>query len=245
MGPRWKDNGSKATALADPMSNIVARLQSSLIQSGTCGFLSGCGVLLEISHDQVGLLNHACFGRPVTTADTDTNWFRLSLEEAFYMHHCLKCVEIIGEDKSPKRDDELWECMKLKKRTFLEFYKAYSHLRGKNWVVRSGSQYGVDFVAYRHHPALVHSEYAVIVSSEAEGHENCRLKLWSDFECTVRLSGSVAKTLLVLHIKSNENCTFSPSCLEGYTVEERTITRWSPEQRREDQPIVKAESSKG
>ncbi|KAF6149146.1 hypothetical protein GIB67_026002 [Kingdonia uniflora] len=39
-----------------------------------------------------------------------------------------------------------------------------------------------------------------------------------------------------------ETTRFSPSCLEEYTVEERIITRWNPEQRREDQPIVNAES---
>ena len=65
--------------------------------------------------------------------------------------------------------------MMSKKENFTNLFKSYSHLRMKNWVVRSGSQYGVDFVAYRHHPSLVHSEYAVIVLSDNNGETNGRL----------------------------------------------------------------------
>ena len=101
--------------------------------------------------------------------------------------------------------------------------------------MRSGSQYGVDFVVYRHHPALVHSEYAVLVLSEGDGNGNDRLRVWSDFQCTLRLCGSVVKTLLVLEVCKNGSGDSSPSCLNGYSIEERTITRWSPEQCREDQ----------
>ncbi|KAH6824959.1 splicing endonuclease 1 [Perilla frutescens var. hirtella] len=86
-----------------------------------------------------------------------------------------------------------------------------------------------DFVAYRHHPALVHSEYAVLALSDEDANTNARLKVWSDFHCTLRLCGSVAKTLLVLHVSKNCNDTVSPWSLEHYSVEERIITRWNPE----------------
>lgn len=39
-----------------------------------------------------------------------------------------------------------------------------------------GIIYGVDFVAYRHHPALVHSENVVIVLSEKDGIANKRVR---------------------------------------------------------------------
>ncbi|OVA03464.1 tRNA intron endonuclease [Macleaya cordata] len=241
MGPRWKGKNSEAIALADPMSKITARLQSSLIQSETEGFLSGCVVLLSVEPEQIDLLNRACFGRPIITTDKDKQWFQISLEEAFYLCHSLKCLKILDENKCAKNGNELWECMKSKKKTFPEFYVAYSNLKKKNWVVRSGSQYGVDFVAYRHHPSLVHSEYAVLVRSECDGDydKNFRLRVWSDFQCTVRLCGSVAKTLLVLNINTNGCNEVSLSHLDHCSVEERTITRWSPEQCREDLTLVK------
>ncbi|XP_062171439.1 tRNA-splicing endonuclease subunit Sen2-1-like [Alnus glutinosa] len=238
MEPRWKGKALKAKALAEPMSKIVSQLQSSLIQSDAHGLLAGCSVLIEVESEQTDLLDRACFGGRIITAEKDKDWFQLGLEEAFYLCYSLKCLKIAGDDNCPKNDVELWQCMISKKSTFPDFYKAYSHLRMKNWVVKSGSNYGVDFVAYRHHPSLVHSEYAVLVLSEGEGEVNGRLRLWSDLHCTTRISRSVVKTLLVLKINKNGNGATSPSYLEKYTVVERRVTRWHPEQCREDHMIV-------
>ncbi|KAI4365405.1 hypothetical protein MLD38_021391 [Melastoma candidum] len=72
--------------------------------------------------------------------------------------------------------------------SFPESYRAYPHLRGKNWIMRPGSQYGVDFVAYRHHPALVHSEYAVLVLKDGDGHDINDLAVYcQSFPCYVQL----------------------------------------------------------
>ncbi|XXG41122.1 hypothetical protein AAC387_Pa01g1660 [Persea americana] len=233
--PRWKGKGFAATALANPISKIVSQLQSSLLQSESCALILGSDVLLEADQEQADLLNRACFGRPIITADKDKQRFQLGLEEAFYLFHHLRCLSILDEDKRSKDDGELWEYMKSKRRTFSNHYVAYSHLRSKNWVVRSGAQYGVDFVVYRHHPALVHSEYAVLVLCEDGDGGNDRLRVWSDLHCMLRLCGSVAKTLLVLNINKKGADDRLPSCLEQYYVEERTLKRWIPEQCREDQ----------
>ncbi|XP_073139250.1 tRNA-splicing endonuclease subunit Sen2-1-like isoform X2 [Henckelia pumila] len=245
MGPRWKGKAAEATALADPMSKIVCRLQSSLIESNSHGILSGCSVLLAAHLEQTEILNQACFGRPIITVERDNQWFQLSLEEAFYLCYVMKCIKIIGENNCPINDIELLQYMTSKKDCFTILFKAYSHLRMKNWVVRAGSQYGVDFVVYRHHPALVHSEYAVLVLSEEDDDANGRLRVWSDFNCTLRLCGSVAKTLLVLFISKNgSNGDVSPLCLENDNVEERIITRWIPEQSRENQGMEHKKSFK-
>jgi tRNA-splicing endonuclease subunit Sen2 len=78
----------------------------------------------------------------------------------------------------------------------------------------------------------------VLVLSEGEGEVNGRLRLWSDLHCTTRISRSVVKTLLVLKINKKGNGATSPSYLEKYTVVERRVTRWHPEQCREDHMIV-------
>ncbi|MBA0574563.1 hypothetical protein Golob_001755 [Gossypium lobatum] len=173
--------------------------------------------------------NRARFGRSRIT----------SQEEAFYLCFSLECLKGIGKDGSIKSNKELWEYSKSEKPASPISYKAYSHLRHKNWVVRSGLQYGVDFIAYRHLPALIHSEYAVLVLSKGDNELNGRLRVWSDVHCTVRLCGSAAKTLLVLFVDSNSQGTSSPSCLEHCTVEEETITRWNPEQSRDDQTSLR------
>lgn len=234
MAPRWKGKNAEAEALKEPMSKLISQLQSSLVQSDASGFLSGNNVRIAVGAEQTDLLNKTCIGRPVSTDEKDKQWFQLGLEEAFYLCYSLKCLKINGGDTSPHGDEELWHYMKSKKKAFPCFYKAYSHLRLKNWVVRPGAQYGVDFVVYRHHPALVHSEYGVLVLSGGDDNDcTGRLREWSDVHCTTRLLGGVAKTLLVLYINKSGNSDDSPSSLEKYTVEERTIIRWSPQQCRE------------
>ncbi|XP_042022758.1 tRNA-splicing endonuclease subunit Sen2-2-like [Salvia splendens] len=239
MAPRWKGKTAEAKALAEPMSVVVSKLQTSLIESNAQGLLSGSAVLLEALPEQTELLYRACIGRPVITAEKDKQWHQLSFEEALYLCSVLKCINVAGENKCAKSDEELWHYMVAKRVGFPVLFKAYSHLRRKNWVVRAGSQYGVDYVAYRYHPAFVHSEYAVLALPDEVGDgENARLKVWSDFHCTLRLCGSVAKTLLVLHISRNGEDTASLSRLEHYSVEERIVTRWNPEVSRENQTMI-------
>ncbi|CAL0326660.1 unnamed protein product [Lupinus luteus] len=240
MLPRWKGKdkkakkGAEAEALREPMSKIISQLQSSLLQSEACGFLSDNNVQLAVASEQIDLLDKACFGQPVRTVEKDVVWFQLSLEEAFYLCYHLKCLKIKDGGSGIQSDEELWTKIKSKNKTFPYFYKAYSHLRMKNWVVRPGALYGVDFVVYRHHPARVHSEYGALVLSHDDDKDlNGRLNVWSDIHCTTRLLGGVAKILLVLYINRNGNKDDSPLCLANYTVQERTITRWIPEQSRE------------
>lgn len=242
MGPRWKIKGAETEALSDPMSKIVSELQYSLIMSNSQGLLMSSCVLLEAADStQTDLLLRSCFGDPVITADKDKNsnkqLFKLSMEEAFYLFYVLKCIQIVAENElTDKNGEQLWMYMSSSRQNFPYFFKAYSHLRLKNWVVKSGSRYGVDFVAYRHHPRLVHSEYAVLVLSG--NVDDGRLRVWSDYECTLRLCGSVAKTLLVLHVQKQGKNSESPSSLDSFHVHEQTVTRWNPRSSRQDQPFT-------
>lgn len=240
MGTRWKGKNFAAMANSNPMSQIVVQLQYSLTLSGTQAMLSGCDVLMQATPELADLLNRSCFGREISTCEKGKQWFQFGLEEAFYLRHNLQALTNVTDKDRIVSEAELWRYMKSKKPRFPELCKAYGHLRAKNWVVRAGAQYGGDFVAYRHHPALAHSEYVVIVMLEGDDDDdagngsNTRLKLWSDLQCSLRVSGSVAKTLLILSIKRNWSDASLPSCLEKFTVEENTIERWVPEQCREE-----------
>ncbi|RLM54450.1 putative tRNA-splicing endonuclease subunit Sen2 [Panicum miliaceum] len=242
-GPRWKKgkDGKNFAALAatNPMSTIVAELQASLRDAEAVAILSGDGkdAILAVGAHQAALLNRAAFGRAVDNAGDEKLWFQLGPEEMFFLCHALRCITVESENKKQMGEGELWDLLTSTSEPFPEMYKAYEHLRLKNWVVRSGLQYGADFVAYRHHPALVHSEFAVIVVPEGKmfGARCGRMKVWPDLLCALRASGSVAKTLLFLTI-SNMNCEVrSSDCLEQLIVHERMINRWIPQQCREQQ----------
>lgn len=242
-GPRWKKGKDgedfSALAAANPMSSVVAELQSSMKRSALVATLSSRGgdAVLGVNPHQATLLSRAAFGRAVENAGAEKQWlFQLGAEEVFYLCHALKCISV-SESENEKRmsEGELWDHLCAASESFPEMYRAYSHLRSKNWVVRSGLQYGTDFVAYRHHPALVHSEFAVVVVPEGSefGGRCGRLRVWSDLLCALRASGSVAKTLLVLTISGSICELGSPDCLEQLVVYERTITRWIAQQCRE------------
>lgn len=229
MKPRWKGKGFVDIANENPMSEIIKKLQISFIQSKEQAQLSGCEALFEAGPDLADLLGRTCFGQPITTSSEDKQWFQFGPEEAFYLSYILKCLKILGEDGQVVNCENLWDHMKFKKDNFPFLFKAYSHLRSKNWIVRPGHQYGVDYVAYRHHPALVHSEYSVLVVTK----NHPRLKVWSDWQSVVRVTGGVAKNLLVLSIDANHHdVNPSLSYLDQYTVDERLITRWVPEHSR-------------
>ncbi|ONK74707.1 tRNA-splicing endonuclease subunit Sen2-2 [Asparagus officinalis] len=236
MGTRWKGKNTASTAKSNPMSQIIAQFQSSLSLSNAQAMLSNQTALFEATPDLADLLNRSCFGREITAHNKTKRWFQFTLEETFFLNQNLHALTIVT-DKDCKVDNvELWEYMKSKKAKFPEQYKAYENLRAKNWVVRSGTQYGGDFVAYRHHPALVHSEFVVIVMTEGDDDDgsNERLRVWSDLQCGLRVCGSVAKTLLVLSVNKNGSDLSSPSCLDKFSVEENVVERWVAEQCREE-----------
>ncbi|KAF8692387.1 hypothetical protein HU200_039718 [Digitaria exilis] len=253
-GPRWKKGKDAkdfaAVAAAKPMSRIVAKLQASLKDSEAMAILSGDGgdAILAIGRKQAKLLNRAAFGRHIENAgEEERQWFQLRPEEVFFLCHALKCISVQSENKKQMDEAQLWDLFTSTSEPFPEMYKAYQHLRLKNWVVKSGLQYGADFVAYRHHPALVHSEFAVIIVPEGKefGSRCGRLQVWSDLLCALRASGSVAKTLLVLTI-STKGCDLASSdCLGQLIVHERAITRWIPQQCREQHDKPQREEANG
>ncbi|CAN6215540.1 unnamed protein product [Urochloa humidicola] len=197
----------------------------------------GRDAILAVEPDQAELLDEAFFGRPMENAGEETQWFQLAPEVVFFLCHALKCIAVDSENKKQMGEEELWDLLTSTSEPFPEMYKAYEHLRLKNWVVKSGLQYAADFVAYHHHPERVHSEFAVIVVPEGKafGTRCVHVQVWSDLLCALRASGSVANTLLVLTISTNGCELTSSDCLEQLIVHERTITRWIPQQCHEQQ----------
>ncbi|XP_019267729.1 PREDICTED: tRNA-splicing endonuclease subunit Sen2-1-like isoform X2 [Nicotiana attenuata] len=110
MGPRWKGKGAEVKALADPISEIVIQLQSSLICSNSRGLLSDTNVLLKADTEQTELLNRACFGRPRVTTEKNEQWFQLCMEEAFYLQYSLKCIKVVDHNDTELNSDESGCC---------------------------------------------------------------------------------------------------------------------------------------
>ncbi|CAM6113461.1 unnamed protein product [Calypogeia fissa] len=246
---RWKGKNARETARGDPISAMYEIMKG---WEAPRGLFADSSVLLNVDGPQAQLLSRACFGKtyppavqlassastyPPAVPEEGIHLLQLGLEEAFFLSYELKSIEIYcqtPEGRIKLKHEDLWRLMERSKKRFAHYYKAYSHLRSKRWVVLSGIQYGADFMAYRHHPALVHSDYAVLVMVGERKQE--RLSTWTDLHSMQRLCGSVAKTLLLLHVTPEEDkaeITF-PFCLDIYHVEAVEVERWIPEKHRED-----------
>lgn len=69
----------------------------------------------------------------------------LSLEEAFFLHFSLKCLEIRNFENSALTTEELWTSFCEIKKNFIICFVGYQYFRSKNWVVKGGLQFGGDF----------------------------------------------------------------------------------------------------
>eukprot|EP00250_Pteridium_aquilinum_P035805 c9952_g1_i1 orf=519-1334(-) len=256
-GLRWKYPKARSYALENPISDVYKQMQSLPLMKS---FLSQTAVILQADAAQSELLNRVCIGRPIlvgpqatlscsdgfsncapcqenTLGDIDEEvlLYELGFEEAFFLSYELKCLRVSNKKQQEEvvlNDENLWQLMSLRKHGFSYYYRAYSHLRKKNWIVRSGLQYGVHYMAYRHHPSHVHAEYSVLVVPEWE--KQMQLSSWSHMQGSIRLCGNVAKTLLLLHVTRTELNDRHPNCLEYYSVKEMEVKRWLPQKHRMD-----------
>lgn len=95
-------------------------------------------------------------------------------------------------------------------------YKAYAALRNAGWIVRSGLNYGTDFVLYRSSPDVEHAEFAVLVMSKRDQTTTWRGLLGVNRSCV-----GAKKKLLVAAV--------DPDSDEIRILE---VERWQPEAER-------------
>lgn len=69
----------------------------------------------------------------------------LFLEEAFFLHHTLKCLIIQDIDENEITTEDLWTSFCRLKENFVECFVAFLYLKSKNWVIKPGMKFGGDF----------------------------------------------------------------------------------------------------
>lgn len=69
----------------------------------------------------------------------------LFVEEAFFLHHTIKRLEVRDLNDNRISTDELWGKLCKLKEKFIETFVAYLYLKSKNWVIKSGMKFGGDF----------------------------------------------------------------------------------------------------
>ena len=117
----------------------------------------------------------------IETEEEQLSWCRLGLEEAFFLVHCLHCLEIFdlddlkhsppppatttpttsAEQPEPLSIQECWTKFMDLHCHFVKTYISYQHFRSKGYIVKSGIYYGCTHVLYERHPQVAHADYCV------------------------------------------------------------------------------------
>jgi len=107
-------------------------------------------------------------------------------------------------------EGELWAAALEAQPGFGPAYAAYLHCRTRGWLIRSGLQYGADYVLYPRHPSLSHSTLTALVippkngpgsSSGAAAAARDGWPSWPELQALSRLCVQVNKGLLLLHVR--------------------------------------------
>lgn len=136
---------------------------------------------------------------------------RLSLVEAAHLLHAGR-ITLTDEAGLGVSSGQLDGLLTDRQRCLL---RAYSELR-RRWVVRSGINYGTDFVLYRASPDTEHAEYAVLVFGEQSDSD--RAVSWRTLLGINRSCVGAKKRLLVATV--------------GTDVRLTEVGRWIPEAER-------------
>lgn len=189
------------------------------------GVWTGPWVEVRDQEGVVALHSKGCYGVKSTTKDCSI----LSLQEAFYLHHCLSCLDIIDTKGSQLSSSECWQLFaeQIGKR-FVPLLVAYIHLRSFGWVVRCGVTMGTDFLIYRAKgPDFYHSEFGVYVHTpsmspvvEDTSGDPSFQEQWLSLQTALRLMKSVEKKVLMCFV-------FPPEPMEsavGETQDDQTYS---------------------
>ncbi len=213
----------------------------------------------------IGRRVRECVARDVPFVHRDMVALRLSPEDAFYLHAVVGCLVVYAYEESVVSNngdnnnnrggrhvelsrDQFWTLLRENSGpTFGLKCVATCHFRLQGWLPRSGLQYGADFVLYRRHPSLVHSDCCALVLPESSGagksfdvfdnstmSEENRGELtksfpkWYELQSLSRLCIQVKKKLILCSISVPEECDWKDSSVVAEaTIKETEISRFN------------------
>lgn len=163
-------------------------------------------------------------GIQICVEQRDTHGERITdliSHEAFFLTSALGYLEIFDE-KDQKLDVlTCWTRFRefnRKNNLRVDFaleYAAYFYFRTLGWVVKSGENYGVDFLLYDDQVNAGHSQYAVLVLEDRD----CEIQTtWRQLITKHRVVQSVNKKFLIAIVKPNSQYFELPDCIKSMSI---------------------------
>lgn len=155
----------------------------------------------------------------VSTYETVT---LLTLHEAYFLAFSFGCLSIENTQTSKVLSlSELWSLFReyySKSQMSIDFareFAVYHYFRSRGWIVRSGDNFGTNFILYREGPSLDHAQYAVKILHDSNITGD--YLQWDSILTYHRVAQSAGKELLIVFIldDSSEQTYDDPKCLQS------------------------------
>lgn len=154
----------------------------------------------------------------------------LSTHEAFFLTYGLGCLAISSSRLASSNNlldiSTIWrEFRKIttqsnNKLDFAIEYGVYHYFRTRGWIVKSGENYGTNFLLYKESPSIDHSRFAVVIIPEDKTTLE-DLYSWKSLLTFHRVIQSVGKNLLLAYVKLQDQypTTFkNPNCIQEFVI---------------------------
>lgn len=219
-------------------------------------YSSGQFVLVygQDSHDKLKLIG--CFGedlakakrkeynrrgpldRQLTDLDLDTQTepvIVLTLHEAFFLAYALGCFSLHFGGKETFDLKFCWNLFRdyhIHSNLQLDFaveYGVYHYFRTRGWIVKSGTNYGVNFLLYKEGPSIDHARYAIIIIN-VNKDLSVKSNRWNSILTYHRVVQSVCKELLLVFVVTPDETEFTfekPSSIKKLKLTTRIFTSQS------------------
>ncbi|XP_058805140.1 tRNA-splicing endonuclease subunit Sen2 isoform X2 [Phymastichus coffea] len=151
----------------------------------------------------------------------------LTAEETFFLMYGLGCLRVVDFDGKYLSIGQIWNYFCKEQKCFLQKYIAYHYFRSKGWIVKSGLNYGGDYLLYKEGPSFYHSSYIVIidvldaVALKRIESKSLRNPTWNSFIGLQRLAETVRKVnkcdnILSIILTTTMNNVRRKYCLHKY-----------------------------
>lgn len=160
--------------------------------------------------------------------DSSKPYLFLSLCEAFFLLHRSKRV-VIRDDRSNGIGlmdvNSTWSTFReayeksIINTDFAIEYCVYEYFRSIGWIVKSGENYGANFLLYRKGPSSDHAQYAVILILDKKQPS------WNTLISYHRVTQSVCKDLLLVYVREPSDLSEPAACISDMRLSFRVFVR--------------------
>lgn len=179
--------------------------------------------------NRMGPLDRQIIDTTVIRTNVDTTV--LTMHEAFFLNHALRRLSIL----TPSSGDPLGleSCWNLFRNYYknvcssIDFavqYAVYYYFQSRGWIVKEGTNFGVDFLLYANSPSMEHSQFAVYICYDHSTRSSSNR--WATLLTLHRVLQSAGKELVLAYVSATDTTELAfklPNCIQSMSIVTRSF----------------------